>query len=148
MISYEWTSGVIGLLIAGTILFLVRRRRLHGPYALWWLGVSAAILLISLFPQLVNQVAYRLGISYPPILSVLIGIGLLLVKILTMDIERSRQELRVRRLTQRLGILDAEIAQIKDRIHRTSPATVPFPPGNANQQMGESATDAPRENEC
>lgn len=145
MIPYEWTSGIIGLLIAGAILFLVRRRRLHGPYALWWLGVSAAIVLISLFPQLVNHVAYRLGISYPPILPVLIGIGLLLIKILTMDIERSRQELRLRRLTQRLGILDAEITQLKERNVGTPPDHATLPEGSANTQTGESPTLSQRE---
>ena len=147
MISYEWTSGVIGLLVAGMILFLVRRRRLHGPYALWWLGVSAVILLTSLFPQLVNQIAHRVGISYPPILPVLIGIVLLLIKMLTIDIERSRQELRLRRLTQRLAILDTEITRIQERIARNPPAEGTSPNGGTNTLADRStSTVAQREN--
>lgn len=147
MIPYEWTLGVIGLLIAGMILFLVRRGHLHGTYALWWLGVSVAILLMSLFPQIVNQIAYRLGISYPPILPVLIGIGLLLIKILTMDIERSRQELRLRRLTQRLGILDAEIIRLKENIATPGPGVVKRLRGAANTHSGESSAGDQRESE-
>ena len=36
-----------------------------------------------------------------------LGLGLLLLKILTMDLERSRQERLIRRLAQRLAMLEA-----------------------------------------
>jgi len=42
------TSGVIAVLLAGSILYLVRRDHLHGSYAVWWLVVAAAILLKNL----------------------------------------------------------------------------------------------------
>ena len=109
MIPYQWTTAIIGLLIAGSILFLVRRDHMHGPYAVWWLASSAIVVLISLFPGVVNLVAGRLGIAYPPILPVFVGMGLILIKMLTMDLERSRQELKLRRLTQRLAILEATL---------------------------------------
>lgn len=109
MIPYQWTSAVIGLAIGGTILYLVRRDHLHGPYAVWWLTVSVGVILISLFPTSVNTVAGLLGISYPPILAVMVGMGLLLIKVLTMDLERSRQERHIRRLTQRLAMLENEL---------------------------------------
>ncbi|AHE98499.1 DUF2304 domain-containing protein [Thioalkalivibrio paradoxus] len=107
MIPYQWTSAAIGLLIAGAILYLVRRDHLHGPYAVWWLAASVVIVLVGLFPQAVNLVAHGLGISYPPILPVFLGMGLILIKMLTQDLERSRQELHLRRLTQRIAILEA-----------------------------------------
>ncbi len=49
-----------------------------------------------------------LGVSYPPILAIVLGFGMLLIKILTMDVERSRQERRIRRLAQRLAMLEAQ----------------------------------------
>lgn len=113
MIPYQWTTAIIGLLIAGTILFLVRRDHMHGPYAVWWLAGSAIVVLISLFPGFVNLVAGWLGIAYPPILPVFVGMGLLLIKMLTMDLERSRQELKLRRLTQRLAMLEADLERMQ-----------------------------------
>jgi hypothetical protein len=115
VIPYQWTSAAIGLLIAGTILFLVRRDHLHGPYAVWWLAVSAAVVVVSVFPGLVDQAASRLGIAYPPVLPVLVGMGLILIKILTMDVERSRQELHLRRLTQRIAMLEAQLDRTQAR---------------------------------
>lgn len=114
MIPYQWTSAAIGLAIGGSILYLVRRDHLHGPYAVWWLTVSIGVVLVSLFPGMINRIAGLLGVSYPPILVVVIGIGLLLIKTLTMDLERSRQERRIRRLTQRLAMLEAELNRVRD----------------------------------
>ncbi len=107
MITYQLTSMAMGIALAAVILFLVRRDHLHGPYSLWWIGAAATVALLGLFPRLFDLMARELGISYPPILAVVLGFSLLLVKILTMDLERSRQERLIRRLTQRLAMLEA-----------------------------------------
>jgi len=107
MITYQLTSMAMGIALSAVILFLVRRDHLHGPYSLWWIGAAATVALLGLFPRLFDLMARELGISYPPILAVVLGFSLLLVKILTMDLERSRQERLIRRLTQRLAMLEA-----------------------------------------
>jgi hypothetical protein len=106
--TYQLTSFTIGLLIAGAILWLVRRDHLHGPYAIWWIGIAITVAVLGLWPRLFDTLAKLLGISYPPILAVLLGFGLLLLKMLTMDIERSRQERKIRRLAQRLALFEAD----------------------------------------
>lgn len=50
-----------------------------------------------------------LGVHYPPILFLTLALGMVLIKILTMDIERSRQERALRRLTQRMAILEEQL---------------------------------------
>lgn len=107
--TYRLTSLALGLLIAGTILWLVRRDQLHGPYAVWWIGAAASVALIGMWPRLFDSAAGLLGVGYPPILAVVLGFGVLLVKMLTMDIERSRQERQIRQLAQRLALLEAEL---------------------------------------
>ncbi|HET8941799.1 MAG TPA: DUF2304 domain-containing protein [Rudaea sp.] len=107
------TAGIIGALLAGTILFLVRRDHLHGSYALWWLVVAAAILVLGVFPPVIDWLGHVTGIYYPPVLPIVIGIGMILVRMLKMDIDRSRTERQVRRLTQKLAILEQELAQAR-----------------------------------
>jgi hypothetical protein len=51
----------------------------------------------SAFSHGCSILAGNLGVSYPPILAIVLGFGLLLLKILTMDLERSRQERLIRR---------------------------------------------------
>lgn len=106
MLTYQMTSMAIGLTLGAAILWLVRRDHLHGPYAVWWIGSALTVILLGVFPKFVDDISVLLGISYPPMLIVVVGFALLLVKILTMDIERSRQERRIRRLAQHLAILE------------------------------------------
>ena len=107
MISYQFTSTLIGIGIASAILFLVRRDHMHGPYAIWWLCTAAIVMVLSFFPRIIDTLALWMGVNYPPILAVVIGIGLILLKMLTMDLERARQERKIRRLTQRIAMLEA-----------------------------------------
>jgi len=106
MIAYQLTAALIGLSIGGLILWLVRKNHLHGPYAIWWILVAVGVILLGLFPQVVNPVAKWFGVSYPPILAIVLALAALLVKVLTMDLERTRQEVMLRRLAQRLAILE------------------------------------------
>ncbi len=108
MLSYRVTSAVIGIALAFVILWLVRRDHLHGPYAVWWVGAAGAVAIFGSFPQVFDLLAPALGISYPPVLALLLAFALLLIKILTMDLERSRQERQIRRLTQRMAMLEVQ----------------------------------------
>ncbi|MGQ9659152.1 MAG: DUF2304 domain-containing protein [Thermochromatium sp.] len=105
--TYHMTSMVIGLTLAAVILWLVRRDHLHGPYAVWWIGAAATVTVLGFFPGIFDRLGGYLGVSYPPMLAMVLGFALLLIKILTMDLERSRQERQIRRLAQRLAMLEA-----------------------------------------
>lgn len=123
MITYQLTSTFIGLVIAVSILFLVRRDHMHGPYAVWWLCMAAIALLLGLFPQVIDRLAGYFGVRYPPVLALVLGLGLILIKMATMDLERSRQERKIRRLAQRLAMLEA----------RPPPSTNPDDPYSADK---------------
>jgi hypothetical protein len=115
MLSAQITSTVLGIVLAGAILFLVRRDHLHGPYAVWWLAVAAATLLLGAFPVIVVWLGRLTGIGYAPVLPIIIGLSLVLIRLLKLDVDRSRQERQVRRLTQKLAILEDEIARLGGR---------------------------------
>jgi hypothetical protein len=107
------TTSIIGVLIAGAILYLVRRDHLHGSYALWWLAVAGAALLLSVFPQVIDWLGRATGIAYAPVLPIIVAIGMILLRMLKMDIDRSRSERQLRRLTQKIGILEQELSAAK-----------------------------------
>lgn len=113
--NIHWVSAIIGLGLAGTIFYLVRRDRLHGPYALWWLLVAIAGLVMGLFPQLVDWLGRVTHVFYPPVLPIIVALALVMVRLLKIDIDRSQQERRLRRLIQKLAILDAELADLRQR---------------------------------
>jgi ABC-type Fe3+-siderophore transport system permease subunit len=108
-------SLVVGFSLAGTILYLVRRDHLHGPYALGWLLLAAMVIVVAIVPASIDWVGRAVGIYYPPILLCLLAIAALLIKSLVSDLERSRQERTVRRLSQKLAILEQELAELRSR---------------------------------
>ena len=109
------TSALIGVLLGGAILYLVRRDHLHGSFALWWLAVAAAILILGIFPPVIDWLGKLTGIYYPPVLPIVIGIGMILIRLLKIDVDRSRSERQMRRLTQKLAILEQELHDVREQ---------------------------------
>ncbi len=106
--TYHLTSLILGILIALVIFYLIRKDRLHIRYSLWWILVATGTAVIGSFPWLVDYIAGKLDIAYPPVLLLTASLGFLLIKILTMDIERSEHERKIRLLTQRLAVYESD----------------------------------------
>lgn len=100
-------------MVAVLIILLVRRDHLHGKYAIWWLTVAGAFAILGFSPGIIDAVAVRLGISYPPILIVLLGFVFVVLKMVTMDIERSKSQIKLHRLAQRMAIYEAELEELR-----------------------------------
>jgi hypothetical protein len=112
---YQTSTAIIGGAIAALIFFLVRRNRLHPRHAFWWLPTATLVLVLGLFPRLSDLIAPYFGISYPPMLVVVVAVVVMLIKLLLMDIDRTRAEVRLNRLIQEMAILEARIKANENR---------------------------------
>ena len=110
MAPLQLTTTLLGLGLAAVILLLVRRDRLYLMHGLFWAIVAAAVAVLGAWPGLIDHLAYAAGISYPPALLLLLASALLLVKALHSDMVNTRIERDVRRLNQRLALLEADAA--------------------------------------
>ncbi|MBE9546126.1 MAG: DUF2304 domain-containing protein [Proteobacteria bacterium] len=115
LFPYQWTTAIIGIVIAFIILLLIRRDLLHVKRSLWWIGIAALIVVMGFFPTTIDKFGILLGVNYPPVLILTLGIGFILIKILSMDLERSRQERTLRRLTQRMAILEGMLSEVNGK---------------------------------
>ena len=105
---YKIVTAAIGLATGVLILYLVRKDKLSVNYSLWWGGMAAAFILFGLVPSLIDVIGKKVGVYYPPILIVIIAICLIFIKLLFMDIHRSRHEQQIRVLAQRLALYEKE----------------------------------------
>lgn len=104
---------LLGLGIGFLMVYLVRRDRLHGNYAVWWISVSACVIVFGMFPRVIDWIGTLLGVSYPPILLVVVALLLVLVKLLTNDLDRTRHKRKLRYLAQRIAILEHDIKRAR-----------------------------------
>ena len=112
-------TGVLGMAVSCLIIWLVRKDHLHVNHGFGWIVVAVGFGLLGFIPGFFDWVATHLGIAYPPILALTIAVTVLVLKILLMDIERSKLEMTNQRLTQRLAILEADVDQLRPRAKDT-----------------------------
>lgn len=108
---------VLGILVAvATTVFVVellRRGILREKYALLWLVVSGAVLVMAVFPGIVAWVAELVGIALPVnLLFFLTAIVLLLVSV-QLSYEVSQVEARTRRLAEEVALLREAVRRLQ-----------------------------------
>ena len=106
-------AAFIGAVLSLSIVFLTRRDHISPLVAARWFGVALLVLFVSFFPGIVDVIGLNLGIGYPPIIPVLIALGVAMVKILLMDIERQKMANKIDRLVQRMAILEHAVGEEK-----------------------------------
>ncbi len=108
MFSYHLVVMVLGTGVAIAILFLIRRDHLSIRQGIFWILMAATSFLFGMWPPLIDAVGFLFGISYPPTLLLLGAIVALVVKALLGDIALTKLSRDVRRLNQRIALLESE----------------------------------------
>lgn len=114
--AYNYFTAILGVVTAVIIIYLIRRDSLSANYVIWWLAVGLGLLFVGFFPKIVNYFGKALGVGYPPIIPMVIGWCLVLIKLLFMDIDRSRQERKIRILIQKLSVYEQMLKEKTDKI--------------------------------
>jgi hypothetical protein len=88
----------------------IRKRVLGEQAAMIWLGVSICMVLLSatLPTHLLDHAAHFVGVAYPPELLLLLAALFLVVLVFHLSLVQAKLQARVTRLTQELGLLEAE----------------------------------------
>jgi hypothetical protein len=107
MANLQITTALLGLGLALLILQLLRRDHIYILHGLFWILIAALAALLGLWPGLIDRVAGWVGISYPPAALLLAAVVVLFVKSLHADIMHTRLERQLRRLNQRIALMDA-----------------------------------------
>jgi hypothetical protein len=108
MANLQMTTGLLGLSLAVLILHLLRRDHIYILHGLFWIVIAALAALLGLWPGLIDRAAGWIGISYPPAALLLGAVVVLFIKSLYADITHTRLERQVRRLNQRIALLDVQ----------------------------------------
>jgi len=105
----------LGFLVV--VLEFVRSRRLKEQYSLLWLFVSIFMIVLTLWTDLLEGVAERLGIFYAPSLLFIVGILFCFALILHYSVIISGLHTQNVKLAQEIGILNKKIDDLNEMVN-------------------------------
>ena len=107
---------VLALAIVGLVVEMLRRKKLREKYAIWWLVVGIATLILAAFPQLLDLVARTVGIQLPSNLLFILSILMLLGVSLHLSWEISVVEDETRALAEEVAILRVQLEHMTEQL--------------------------------
>ena len=159
---------LLALAIVALVVEMLRRKKLREKYAVLWLVVGVATLVLAAFPRLLNIVAEFVGVQIPSNLLFAMSILMLLGVCLHLSWEISVVEDETRTLAEEVAILRTQLESLEQHRHlpaldtaspapqpnsrpaplpnpRSAPRTVPLPGAAAPAPAGTHITDRPAE---
>jgi len=115
VISYKITTTIIGAVVFLIIFMLVRRGKLQEKFALTWFAIGMSVVILGLFPVIIDRIAWLTGITYPPALLFAIAVGVLLIQNLYLFIFASQNEVRTKELLQQVAVLNKLVDDLRTR---------------------------------
>jgi hypothetical protein len=115
--SAQIFSSILATILAIIIYWLVRRDHLAPNQALRWILVAIVILVLGFFPSLVDQFGAMIGISYPPIIPIIVAIGAAIVKVMFMDIQLNKAKVTQERMIQKIAMLEADLNMLNNKLN-------------------------------
>ncbi|WP_270409589.1 DUF2304 domain-containing protein [Microbacterium maritypicum] len=105
----------LGVLVV--IVWMLLSHRLREKYAILWLIIGVAMLVLTIFPGLLTGLADVLGVEIPANLLFVLALALLIGVTLHQSWELSTAEDETRRVAEEIAILRAEIEILQRSVH-------------------------------
>ena len=125
---------LLALAIVALVIEMLRRKKLREKYAVLWLIVGVATLVLAAFPRLLNIVAEYVGVQIPSNLLFAMSILMLLGVCLHLSWEISVVEDETRTLAEEVAILRTQLESLEQHRHlsaldtaRPDPVATPLP---------------------
>ena len=104
-------SGALLLLVVD----LVRRRKLTEEYSFIWILCAAALLVLSLWRDILHVTARWLGVYYPPAVLLLVLILFVFIASLYFSVVISGQRRQIEHLVEEFALLDQRLRETESK---------------------------------
>jgi len=111
----QWFAIIVGILFLVMMIDLIRKNKVALKYALLWLFSGALMLLLAIFPQLLDKMARLIGIYSPvnALFAVLLCCGLVLM--ISFSVIMSGNKKAIVRLTQEISLMENRIRELEGK---------------------------------
>ena len=111
----QWFAIIVGILFLVMMIELIRKNKVALKYALLWLFSGVLMLLLAIFPQLLDKMARLIGIYSPvnALFAVLLCCGLVLM--ISFSVIMSGNKKAIVRLTQEISLMENRIRELEGK---------------------------------
>lgn len=103
---------LMGVFVFIIIFELVRKRKFREELSLIWLLIGPGLIMSSFADRIIDPIALRLGVHYPPALIFLIVFFLLTFTLLYFSIVVSDLKSKNKELSQKVALMEYKIVQL------------------------------------
>ena len=103
------TQIMVAVVIVAALVWIanmVRKQALDIRFALSWVTVGGVVLILDVFPGIMNYLVHLLGIELPVNMMFFFGFCFTLLLLFILTVKVSKQEEQLKRLTQELALLE------------------------------------------
>jgi hypothetical protein len=138
----------LGVLVASLLLLIfivevVRRRRLSEGYALLWIAVGVAVLLLGVLRPLVDRLSRLVGVSYGANLVFAVALVFLVVVCVNLSMHVSDLEDKVQTLAEEVALLRGPIGAVPPHAGGGADGGAPGPESDPSGSPGATGPVAP-----
>lgn len=105
---------IIALIFIIYVFNMINKKNFSIKESVFWMAGAIGVLILSIFPKLIDKIALKLNISYPPSLLFLVSIIFLLFINFRNTQKIAKQNDKIIELAQRCSILEFEIDNKKE----------------------------------
>jgi len=122
LLPFELQIVAVATLLAflAWVLYLVRFKRLSLRDSLLWLMSTGVVVVFTVFPRLLRDLAGALAVQVPSNALFALAILYLALNVLSLTIALSNGASRARRIAQECALLRAELEEVRQRVQRLS----------------------------
>lgn len=112
----QWFAIIVGVIFLVMMIELIRKNRVTLKYALLWLFSGLVLLVLAIFPQVLNWVAGLIGVYSPvnALFAILLCCGLMLM--ISFSVIVSGNQKASVRLTQKISLLENRIRELEEKV--------------------------------
>ncbi|EWS79988.1 DUF2304 domain-containing protein [Brachybacterium phenoliresistens] len=114
--------GVIAVAVLVTVIVLIRSRLLREKYAALWMLVGLLVVVLAVFPRVLEVLSRAVGVAIPSNLLFVLAILLLLGVALHLSLEVSRLDEETRVLSEESAILRLQVERLEQAVLPPRPA--------------------------
>lgn len=140
MLKLQMIGAAVLLLGMCYIIRLTRKKRMELKYALPWLAVSLAALIVDCFPKLLSALADLLGVATPVNALYLIAFLFSVCLLFALTVIVSRQSERIRQLAQAAALCEERVRQLEGA-RKESQSQIGSKSGSRNGSESQSAAE-------